>query len=169
MEWILGMVALAFLLAKKAAPVVNTVEQAFSKSAFQKAFLDAAASVDFRGIPVAFALAQSQLETGNGTGNVYKQTNNLFSITAWSGWSGDKWTAGNGTPFRKYPTLADAMRDWVRLMHTTHYAPALTYALTNNFPAFASKLKALGYDASSPTYAADLVATFNKIKSEGIA
>lgn len=168
MEWILGLAALAFLLASKAAPVVSDVEQAINKSAFQQAFLAAAAGVDFRGIPIAFALAQAQLETGNGTGNVYKHTNNLFSITAWTGWNGDKWTAGNGTPFRKYPTLADSMRDWVRLMHTSHYAPALTYALTNNFPAFASKLKALGYDASSPTYASDLVATFDKNKADGI-
>lgn len=128
---------------------------------FQKDFLEAASKVDFGGIPVLFALAHSDLETGGGTGNVFRQTNNLFSITKGSSWKGPVYKAGTGLEFRMYPDLVASIKDWVRLMHTTYYQSALSYALTGDFAGFANELKRLGYDASSKTYASDLIGRYN--------
>lgn len=85
---------------------------------------------------------------------VYTKTNNLFSITVGSSWTGPSY---NG--FRSYSTWEDSLTDFIRLMGTSYYSAARTFLLSGDGSGFFSEIKALGYDATDPQYAADLTAT----------
>lgn len=155
---LLALAALLFVLTRApSAPVKMT---GFSRAEFHKRFAEVARRVDWRGIPWRFALAQSDLETGHGTGGVFAQTQNLFSITR-GGWTGEVYKVpSNGLEFRKYRSWEESMTDWVKLMHYRLYAKALTAALANDFKGFAREIKAAGYDATNPKYASALESVY---------
>lgn len=141
----------------------------FSRANFHATFALKAANVDWGGIPWRFALAQSEVETGNGNGGVFQRTMNLFSITDLSpapndGWAGPVFVVpSNGLRFRSYSSWEESMRDWVKLMHWSHYSKALAAALQNDFKGFAREVKAAGYDATNPNYAAALESRYDTI------
>lgn len=164
MEWLaLGLIALLIFGAKSA---VRQVVMVIDRKSFYQAFMAAAKNVDWNGIDPLFALGQSDLETGGGSGNVFKQTKNLFSLTRGSTWKGPVYhVASSGLDFRAYPSLEASMTDWVRLMHIPLYKNALAALLAHDIAGFAAAVKAAGYDVSSPTYAADLVSRYNSAKA----
>ncbi len=148
------------------APVQHPVlPQGDRVSAFRNAFLVKAHDVAWGGIDPRMALAVASFETGDNSPNSIffnGQTNNLFNISKGS-WSGATFTAPSGQVFRRYATWQDSMRDWVVLMHTAYYAPALPYALSGDSQSFFKALKELHYDTTDPSYAADLQARYQEV------
>lgn len=125
-----------------------------------KKTLPATRSVDMRGIPQLFALAVAALETGWGTGRVFLQTKNLFSITAGSTWRGATYKASTGFVFRVYQTYAESLADFVRLISTTkRYAAAYQAAIRNDAAAFFTEIQKAGYAGDDVKYAAKLMRT----------
>lgn len=128
-----------------------------SRADFKKIVLDAAANIDMRGIPPLYALSMAALETGWGTGRVYLQTKNLFSITAGSTWRGATYKASTGFVFRVYSTHADALADFVRLISTAkRYAAAYAAARRNDAAGFFNGVQQAGYAGDDAQYAAKL-------------
>ncbi len=162
--------ALAVVLWKKADTAIVAHAVKMNTQSFHQIFLDAAKNVEWSGIPPKFALAMSDLETGKGTGSVFLKTKNLFSISVGSGWkghwNGKVYTSTAGISFRSYDTLEDSMRDFVTLLHFPLYKNALQEALVGNIGGFANAIKAAGYDASEPKYAALVVDRYNAITAE---
>lgn len=127
---------------------------------FAAKFRDAARFADLRGIPVDFALAVAALETGWGTGRVFHQTNNLFSITAGSSWRGVTYKASTGFVFRVYNSLTESINDFARLIATARiYDNAYEQARRGNADWFFGGLQAAGYAGSDTEYAAKLKRT----------
>lgn len=148
-------VAIVAALTKPAAKNVKAV--AGSRADFKKTVLDAAKAVDMRGIPPLYALSMAALETGWGTGRVYQQTKNLFSITAGSTWRGATYKASTGFVFRVYPTHADALADFVRLISSAkRYAAAYQAAIRNDAAGFFREVQKAGYAGDDLQYAAKL-------------
>lgn len=138
---------LAFLFFEK----ITTEElQIMTRAEFKAAFLKAWAEAGGPDIPVKAALAQAGLESGWGTGNVFLQTKNLFSITGeTSFWKGAKYTAGTGRVFRVYNSLAESVADYYRLMHIPAYTKALAAAKAGNIANFYQQLEAAGYEGEN--------------------
>lgn len=87
-----------------------------SRAEFVSLVRQAAAGVDLRGIDFDIMLAVFALETGwgglVGGSDIFIMTNNLGSIKSTAGWTGKPSYKNT----RVYPSLADAVRDFVRLM-----------------------------------------------------
>lgn len=119
-----------------------------------------AQSVDMAGIPVNFAIAQAGVETGWGTGGVFKKTNSLFNIKVTPSWTGGYYQVTNSdglVRFRSYSTVADSLADWVKLISkTNYYKEAYAKALRGDAPGFFHALQTLGYAGSDTAYAAKL-------------
>ena len=159
--------------ASVAAPL-KTMPDSQKPSAFKAKFLAESASVQWHGIPIRFALAVADVETGGGTNNLSRKANNIFSIKVGSGWregwDGEQtYTTADGGVFRSYKSWAESMADFVHLLHFSRYENALAYALVGNFPAFAAELKKAGYDASNPKYADALVSRYRQYENVEVA
>jgi len=131
--------------------------------------MKAAGELDAMQPDVLAALAAH--ESGWGTGRIFLESNNLFSITAGK-WTGPTITSGakdpSGVPykFRMYPTWREAVRDFVALMRWSRYAPARAAAAAGNADAFARALARAGYgDPNDGRYAAKIVENFNAIRT----
>lgn len=143
----------------------------WSKESFKNAFLAAWSRVDSKGIPWQLAYAVSALETGNGNGNVFQNSNNLFSILASPAWKGPTYrgrpnslTANPaGDSHRVYPDFEASMADWIRLMRIPHYARAYAAALANRPQLFFQELQAAGYAGTNKVYAQSLERTFKEV------
>ena len=134
-----------------------TPTKIISGSDFARKFAVAAARVDLKGIPPSFALSVAALETGWGAGKVFKNTNNLFSITAGSSWRGVTFTASTGFVFRVYNSLEESIADFVRLISTSKlYGKAYDAARNGNSAGFFAGLQQAGYAGSDVQYAAKL-------------
>ncbi len=114
--------------------------------AFTEHVLALARQVDMGGIPPDMAVAVAALETGWGTGRVYHNSHNLFSVLRGSvkAWPGPVFTA-KGQDHRVYTDDRAALVDWVRLMHISKYAPALAKAQLKDYRGFFQELQRLGY------------------------
>lgn len=135
-----------------------------TRQKFHSDFLTAAKSVEWKGIPVHMALSMAEVETGAGTGNVFKQTNNLFSITQGSTWKGDTYKSGLNFTFRKYPSWQESMKDWVHLMTTVRlYATAYQRALAHDYKGFFSEVQKAGYAGSDTLYARKLSTVYESL------
>ena len=169
MEWLV--IALLAALMKGGKKMADVVKPSLSRKEFAQKFLEAAKSVDWRGIPVRFAMAQSDVESGAGTSALCKEGNNLFGLQVGSGWrgawNGDVFTFKSGARFRKYNSWSDSMKDWVQLMHFPLYRNALNYAVAGNLTGWAAEMKRVGYDASTPTYAKVIEERYRAL--EGVA
>lgn len=153
------------------------------------------------GIQPRAALAHWAHETGYGSGNIFRATFNLGSITAgsWAIFGQDRqWHALPGrdilvrkteeyvtrtapgdqilsdlaaqtpegvplmkvlrqVPFRRYPDLLSAARDWAKLLsEASRYRAALAAAKEGNIQDFARALQAAGY-GTDPGYAAGIL------------
>lgn len=134
------------------------------KGDFVTKFKDAARAVDMKGIPVMFAFAVAALETGWGTGKVFRNTNNLFSITAGSSWRGVTFQASTGFTFRVYNSWTESIADFVRLISTSRlYAVAYDQARRGNADWFFGGLQKAGYAGSDTDYAAKLSRTLGGV------
>lgn len=136
-----------------------------ARRAFHLEFIQNAKAVDWKGIPVVMALAVADVETGSGTGNVFKNTNNLFSIVATPGWKGAVYKVeATGYTFRVYSTWVDSMKDFVRMIsEARHYGPAYLHAVNRDFKAFFAALQKAGYAGPDDKYAAKLEARYHGI------
>lgn len=144
-------------------PSEGFIEKSYTPAEFRAKFIQEAQGAELRGINPYMALAQAGLESGWGTGGVFRRTRNLFSITK-GRWTGPLYTVkSNGLQFRVYPTWRASMEDWAALMAGNYYKSAYARALAGDYKGFFAELKRLGYDASSPTYAADLARTYERI------
>jgi flagellar protein FlgJ len=126
------------------------------------------------GIPAAFMIAQSALETGWGRREIVAAdgtpSNNLFGIKAGAGWKGpvaEVLTTEyvNGRPqkvvqrFRAYATTAESFADYARLMQDS---PRYRRVVASGADArgFAEGLQRAGY-ATDPAYAQKLTRVIN--------
>lgn len=144
-------------------PDVPFLEPAYTPAAFRATYLAAAGRVDMRGISPYMALAHAVLESGAGTGGIFRRCRNMHSLTK-GGWTGPVYTvASNGLQFRVYRSFEEAIGDWVKLMSGHYYQSAYVLAVQGDYKGFFKEIKRLGYDATSPTYAADLARTYEAL------
>lgn len=134
------------------------------KLAFAKQFRLDAQGVDMKGIRVDLALTVAGLETGWGTGNIYRNSKNYFSIKA-AGWSGPQYKG-----HRVYRSGGEAIADWVRLISTApRYRKAYALAVSSSAKDFFKELEISGYagDVEDPgqgkDYGEKLTATFKNL------
>lgn len=125
-------------------------------------------------VPAAVTLAQAVLESGAGRSALTRVDHNYFGMKCSGGpgpiaigcrtYATHECTRtscfATTASFRAYRTAADSYADHGRLLATaTRYRPAFKYV--NDPDKFARALQAAGY-ATSPTYAADLIALMRK-------
>lgn len=134
------------------------------RAQFAQQFREAARAAETRGIPVDFMLSVAALETGWGSGGVFKNTNNLFSITAGTSWRGVTYKASTGFTFRVYNTWAESISDFSRLISSSRlYSSAYAFAQAGNAEAFFGSLQKAGYAGSDLEYAQKLGRTLGVV------
>lgn len=109
---------------------------------------------------------QSHLETGGGTSTALRTYNNGFGFHAvgpgnafWDGKT--TYLTTEGENLRVYKSLADSIRDYIRLIQARY--PAAVHAAENgSIPQYFAGLVAGGY-ATDPNYFSDLVARYKAI------
>lgn len=136
---------------------------------FADSFLGAARSVEMRGIPLPMAMSVAALETGWGTGAIFKKTLNLFSIKATASWRGPTHSvlskAEGSVSFRIYGSLAESVRDWVDLVTSlSRYRPAYAAALAGDYKGFFQGLQRGGYAGADTEYSAKLSNTIKEVE-----
>jgi flagellum-specific peptidoglycan hydrolase FlgJ len=134
------------------------------RNAFIQKFYSVSKNVDLKGIPASFALAVAYLETGYGTGNVFKKTNSLFNIKAKSTWKGPTYPARDGGSFKIYPNQEESLKDWVSLISTgLRYKNAYQGALAHDYKKMYREMQNVGYAGSDMEYASKLTKTLEAI------
>lgn len=110
-------------------------------------------------IPASITLAQGLLESGNGTSELAKKSNNHFGIKCHKDWTGKKTYHDDdekGECFRVYDSPADSYRDHsIFLTKGQRYAFLFDLEITD-YKAWARGLKQAGY-ATLPVYANILI------------
>lgn len=151
----------ALVLAMLKGPQVLKVT---GRAQFAQQFRDAARLADLRGIPIDYMLSVAALETGWGTGKVFQNTNNLFSITAGSSWRGVTFKASTGFVFRVYNSWSESISDFTRLISSSKlYSSAYSFAKAGNSSAFFGALQKAGYAGSDLAYAEKLGRTLGAL------
>jgi len=111
------------------------------------------------GIPASITLAQGLLESGAGSSNLVKKSNNHFGIkchTTWKGLSTTHDDDQKGECFRKYIHPRESYRDHsLFLINGRRYAFLFDYKITD-YKSWAEGLRAAGY-ATDPKYPAKLI------------
>lgn len=112
-------------------------------------------------LPSVF-IAQAILESGMGKSSLTKQSNNIFCIKG--SYKGRSVHAKDDEPglssFRKYPSYAESIQDYLDLMQTKRYCDLLG---NKDYKHWAKMLKKKGY-ASSPVYTQRLIEIVEKYK-----
>ena len=143
-----------------------TPEPVKSRADFAQRFHEAARSVDLKGIPVNMALAVAALETGWGTGSVFLRSGSLFNIKA-TNWNGPSLAVRNEEGlvyFRSYPTWAESLLDWVKLITTLkRYTKAHLLAKAGDYKGFFNALQEAGYAGGDKLYSAKLEKTISAL------
>lgn len=112
---------------------------------FEQTVLKELEKENLHGIPAKYVLAVTILETGHGTGHVYKETNNLFSITAEEEYHGEFFSDGH-IHYRKYKTRKESIRDFIRLITTRdRYESVANAGINEDYKEFFSLLGRSGY------------------------
>ena len=118
------------------------------------------------GIPASITLAQGLLESGAGSSNLVRKSNNHFGIKCHTKWRGPSTTHDDdekGECFRKYLHPRESYRDHsLFLVNGIRYAFLFDYRITD-YKAWARGLKKAGY-ATDPKYPAKLIAQIEKYK-----
>lgn len=130
---------------------------------FKIKFFRAIKNVDIGIFEPKVLYSVATLETGHGTGGVFRKTRNLYSITRGSSWKEKTYRTTGGLEFRIYGKWEDSIKDFVRLMQIGLYRKAYESMSRKDVPGFFAELKAAGYDATSPTYARDLLRTYREV------
>jgi len=116
------------------------------------------------GIPASITLAQGLLESGAGSSNLVRKSNNHFGIKCHTKWRGPSTTHDDdekGECFRKYLHPRESYRDHsLFLANGSRYAFLFNYR-TTDYKAWARGLKKAGY-ATDPKYPAKLIAQIQK-------
>ncbi len=111
------------------------------------------------GIPASITLAQGLLESGAGSSELAKKSNNHFGIKCGSTWFGPTTTHfddGRNECFRVYSTVSESYEDHSQFLKKERYSRLFRLS-TTDYKGWARGLKACGY-ATSPTYADRLIA-----------
>jgi uncharacterized FlgJ-related protein len=129
--------------------------------------LDAMSRVDMRGIPKDIPLSKFGIETGYGTGDIWRNTRNPGSIKSTVGWTGKP----SYKDTRVYATIEDGIRDWVRLMsESPRYRAAYAAMKARDFRGSFRELEVAGYEvALNPPYSVRLENAYALVKREGLA
>lgn len=135
---------------------IKYLEEKHTPPEFKKKFFAALQNVDIGVFDPRILYTVASLETGNGTGGIFRKARNLFSITIGGNWKGSYYESASGLKFRIYGKWEDSIKDFVRLMGIGIYKNAYEAARRKDAKQFFVELKKAGYDATSPTYAADL-------------
>ena len=110
-------------------------------------------------IPASITLAQGILESGAGTSDLAKESNNHFGIKCHPDWTGERVYWKDDTPkdcFRKYKTVEDSYEDHANfLLQRPRYAVLFTYDI-RNYTDWAKGLQTCGY-ATDKGYANKLI------------
>ncbi len=118
------------------------------------------------GIPASITLAQGLLESGAGSSNLVRKSNNHFGIKCHTKWRGPSTTHDDdekGECFRKYLHPRESYRDHsLFLVNGSRYAFLFNYRITD-YKAWARGLKKAGY-ATDPKYPAKLIAQIEKYR-----
>lgn len=110
------------------------------------------------GIPASITLAQGLLESGAGTSELAKKSNNHFGIKRGSSWTGPTTTHfddGRTEYFRVYASVRDSYEDHSKFLLRDRYSRLFRLS-TLDYKGWARGLKSCGY-ATSPTYANRLI------------
>lgn len=114
--------------------------------------------MELHGIPASITLAQGLLESGAGTSELAKKSNNHFGIKRGSSWTGPTTTHfddGRTEHFRVYASVRDSYEDHSKFLLRDRYSRLFRLSILD-YKGWARGLKACGY-ATSPTYANRLI------------
>lgn len=121
--------------------------------------------VEFK-IPASVILAQAIFESGSGTSDLAKKSNNHFGIKCHADWCCDTIVKTDDTLnecFRKYMTVEESYRDHsLFLLNRPRYAELFQIPI-NDYTSWCYGIKNAGY-ATYPTYAEDLINLIEKEK-----
>lgn len=110
-------------------------------------------------IPASITLAQGILESGSGTSNLARKSNNHFGIKCHVGWEGERVTHDDdkkGECFRKYEYASTSYKDHSLFLTTrSRYADLFTLR-KGDYKGWAKGLKKAGY-ATDPKYPNKLI------------
>lgn len=160
----LGLFFLLILMISKPAAKPAPKKAVASKSGFVERFKAEAARANMQGVSVYIALTIAALETGWGTGGVFKKTNNLFNLKAVPSWTGKVYPASDGGAFRIYDSWADCMNDWAKWFSKSNIFKDGYRAAVGNKPAETFRnLQAGGYAGADTAYYSKLVRTYEAL------
>ena len=114
--------------------------------------------MELHGIPASITLAQGLLESGAGSSELAKKSNNHFGIKCGSNWFGPTHTHfddGRNECFRTYDNARASYEDHSQFLKKERYARLFRLSILD-YKGWARGLKACGY-ATSPTYADRLI------------
>lgn len=139
----------AFASAQKKSKVSLDYIDKYSKIAVKK--------MEQHGIPASITLAQGILESGSGTGELVKKSNNHFGIKCHD-WKGERVYHDDDIKddcFRKYDKAEDSFEDHSQFLKRPRYASLYELDIYD-YKAWANGLKKCGY-ATDPNYASRLI------------
>ena len=120
---------------------------------------DAIASMKEYGIPASIKLAQGLLESGNGSSELAKKSNNHFGIKCKNTWRGKKVYHDDDAAqecFRKYDSVYDSFCDHSVFLSSSERYASLFRLRTTDYKGWAYGLKKAGY-ATNPKYPSLLI------------
>ena len=131
-----------------------------------KAFMDyinqyksiAVEQMEKHGIPASITLAQGLLESGAGSSELARKSNNHFGIKCGSNWFGPTYSHfddGRNECFRAYGNARASFEDHSQFLKKERYSRLFRLSILD-YKGWARGLKACGY-ATSPTYADRLI------------
>lgn len=174
---LLGLLVVLGFIGTKATKKV--VENIVDKANAIKKLREAASVVSSEtGIPVELIVTQAAHESNYGRSGLATKDNNLFGIKANNAWIAagkpfsrwPTWEVVGGkeisveSPFRKYSTWTESIRDWAKFLQGPRYSKAYASLIAGDASQFFYELKAAGY-ATDPKYPEKLLATFNNLRS----
>lgn len=115
------------------------------------------------GVPAAITLAQGIHETGAGTSDLVRKSNNHFGIKCKTEWQGEKVyhdDDARGECFRKYNDPMQSYKDHSDFLKNRPYYTSLFSLDPTDYEAWAHGLKKAGY-ATNPKYAQILIKLIN--------
>ena len=106
------------------------------------------------GIPASITLAQGILESGSGTSNLARKSNNHFGIkcATWDGPTSYRWDDGGNACFRSYDDVCDSFRDHSYFLKFRARYEFLFNLSSKDYKGWAFGLKKAGY-ATTKDYA----------------
>lgn len=142
--------------------IVLTTGAQTKSAAFQE-YIDkykaiAVEQMEKHGIPASITMAQGLLESGAGSSELAKKSNNHFGIKCGSNWFGPTYSHfddGRNECFRAYDNVRASYEDHSQFLKKERYARLFRLNILD-YKGWARGLKACGY-ATSPTYADRLI------------